>query len=199
MIKISLPDDNITFKRWELVNNRYEIETKARNKGVYVLRDENGTVLYVGKSIRLYKRLTDHVSGRGPSSEFNQLIDSITVYFVTESYEVDIYESYAINLFKPQFNKDKVFYRKVDDILQIKYDEVCELIDSITCERDELKEERRNLTPTLDMDETIVDDSDNQIYLLGEFLLLSSRIESLDEKLIKLRDKKKQLSVLLDD
>lgn len=199
MIEISLPSNFITFKRWELVNYRPEIEIDARNKGVYVLRDVDNDVLYVGKSIRLYKRLTDHINARGDSQRFSHLIDNITIYFVVEDYEIDIYESFAINHFKPTFNRDKVFYHKVDESVQIRYDEVCELIDSITEQRDDLKEDRRNLSPTLDVDDTIVDDGDRERYLLGEFLRLNTEIEILDEKLTKLRDERKKLSVLLDD
>lgn len=202
MIQITLPDDFIAFKRWELVNKRYEIEVEARNKGVYVLRDHNDNVLYVGKSFQLYKRLKDHIAGRGPSEAFCHLIDNIIVYFVADDYEVDIYESYVINLLKPKFNKDKVFYRKNDnlyDLYRVQYDEVCELIDYLTDKRDELKEERRNLSPAFDVDDTIVDDMEQSQYLLGELLRLNEKIDELDEKLANLRYKRRRLSILLDD
>ncbi|MEK4970697.1 GIY-YIG nuclease family protein [Cytobacillus sp. FSL R7-0696] len=198
MIEVSLPEEIIQFKRWELVNYRYEIETKARNKGIYVLRGKNDKVLYVGKSIRLYKRLTDHTTGRGESQRFSHLIEDITVYFVAEDYEIDIYESFAINFFQPKFNRDKVFYRKVDETIIIEYDEACELLDEKVSERNSLKEERKRLTPTFDVDDTLVDSEERDHYLLGEFLRLTTCIDELDVEIQKLRDKCKKLSLLLD-
>ena len=183
-IKITLPTDKLTFKRWELVNYRREITKKNGNHGVYVLRDYRRKVLYVGKSTQLYQRLQSHIR----SSPFGHKIAYITLYFVREPYELDIYETYAINLFKPKYNKDKAYYREMDETtrreLTTKRDELAELIDELRYQRRELKKEIRDLQAHFDTDDELTDNY--PFYQLGELMYLRERLRELSVDIDKL-------------
>ncbi len=101
-INISLPDDHLTFATDELSDYTQTFQRKPG--GIYVLRNGAGYCLYVGKSVNLLNRLRTHVS----SSPFASEIDVITVYFVNNEAERDIYETYAINHFNAKYNRAKV-------------------------------------------------------------------------------------------
>lgn len=71
---------------------------------VYMIYNKNNTVIYVGRTERLSKRLCDH--------ELNDFwwneVDKITVSKLKSKTDMAIYEIYYINKFKPKYNtKDK--------------------------------------------------------------------------------------------
>lgn len=136
MIQIKLPDYKYMFERWEFANYRKDILRVMHDRGIYVFFDENGSALYVGKSTRIRSRIQSHINGIGESHRFSDLIKRVGVIEVEMMPDLDIYESYAINLLKPQYNLDKVFYRKDDfDITEFEYtvaaDEVERLRDTL--------------------------------------------------------------------
>jgi predicted GIY-YIG superfamily endonuclease len=193
-IKITLPTDKLTFKRWELVNYRREITKENGNQGVYVLRDRRRKVLYVGKSMRLYSRLQSHIR----SSPFGHKIAYITLYFVDEPYELDIYETYAINLFKPKYNKDKAYYREIDRReLTARRDELEEFIDELRYQRCELKRELYDLRAYFDADSALTDNY--SFYQLGELMYLRERLRELSAEIDKLVAEHEKIDRLLND
>jgi len=196
-IKISLPDDFVTFQRWELPNYRTQLQDIEHDRGVYLFRDNAGQALYVGKSKRLCNRLNSHFNGQGTSTEFAHLIDTITVYFITELYELDIYESYAINVFKPYYNRDKVFYKPVDMAVSWRLEQVEGDIDLMVDRLREYRRERRNLDSGVDADEDIIDDLASRKY--GNLLWLHREITKLEKKVEKKRQERDKLRKMLDE
>jgi len=177
-INISLPENFVTFQRWELTNHRTQLQKQEHDRGVYLFRDAAGQALYVGKSKRIWNRLNNHINGQGTSNDFAHLIDTITVYFITELYELDIYESYAINKFQPKYNRDKVFYKPKDLTAEWQLEQIEGEIDLIKDQLREYRQDRRNLGSGIDADDEIVDDLPSKKY--GNLLWLNREIKKLE-------------------
>lgn len=104
MIEIVLPDFDLTFIYGTLRNHQ---DTLMLNPGgVYAFYDDIGECLYVGKSKQLYKRLRSH-----KHSEFSDEIYKVAVIYVTNPTYRDIYETYAIKVLAPSYNRDKVYVK----------------------------------------------------------------------------------------
>ena len=79
---------------------------------IYFFYDSNDTLLYIGKTSNLINRLRCHFSPEIIKLEpWKQLVDKdrIILYKCKTSTDLDIYETYFINKYNPQYNKDKVF------------------------------------------------------------------------------------------
>lgn len=79
---------------------------------VYFLYDSSKNLLYVGKSISLKNRLMSHFSKDLLESEpWKNEVDqeNIIIYHCANDADLDIYETYFINKYRPRYNKDKVF------------------------------------------------------------------------------------------
>src|SRR5437762_5179667 len=74
--------------------------------GVYVFRDAEGRVLYVGKAKSIRKRVASHFSGRTQygSTELAGLIDSVEAVVVATEAEALLAEQNFIKQYKPRFN-----------------------------------------------------------------------------------------------
>lgn len=120
-INITLPNVEFKFRRWELPNFRSKLKNIA---GVYVIKDDVGAVLYVGKSKNVYLRLRNHRAGDGTSAEFAPLIAHFEVIPVEQPEELDIYETHAINTLHPKFNRDKVFRADAETLAQLRFDAI---------------------------------------------------------------------------
>ncbi|MGC4375788.1 GIY-YIG nuclease family protein [Fictibacillus sp. Mic-4] len=105
-IEITLPSDTVTFKVGELSD--YDDLLQLKPGGVYALYGDDNECLYVGQSKVLSKRLRSHLTCQGNSAVFCDLIRSITIYFVRDSVERDIYETYAITHLNAKFNRAKI-------------------------------------------------------------------------------------------
>lgn len=92
-------------------------------------------MLYVGQSKNLFTRLKQHYSGVGDSSRFNTDIGTVDVYYVTDDFQREIYETYAIQHYRPLHNRSKVYRR-------VRTDKDVEKDDRIAS----LRSERRRLT-----------------------------------------------------
>lgn len=134
-IKITLPDDKLTFRRYNYKEVRDIL--KIKHSGVYFLYDNNDELLYVGKTNNFRSRLLSHFRGRDVAKPFYRLIDHVTVYFVNENFERELYETYAINTFKPSFNKAKTYYYDRSE----KQFEIDERIRDLEDEKREIKED----------------------------------------------------------
>lgn len=104
-IHITLPPYKYKFERWETVNYRHDIKNTIKDRGVYVIFGELGEVLYVGKSRRLFSRLRQHIA----KAEFAYEIASIAIIEVDALIHLDLYETHAINVLRPKYNRDKVY------------------------------------------------------------------------------------------
>jgi len=196
-IKISLPEDFVTFQRWELPNYRTKLQDLEHDRGVYLFRDTAGQALYVGKSKRLCNRLNSHLNGQGTSKDFTHLIDTITVYFIAELYELGIYESYAINKFQPEYNRDKVFYKPADITVSWQLEQVDGEIDLLQEKLRDYRRDRRRLDSGIDADDELIDDLPMRRY--GNLLWLHREIDKSERKLEKKRQERAKLLNILQE
>jgi excinuclease UvrABC nuclease subunit len=98
-IKIDLP-------KIEKVLTIDEIINIPQLGGVYFLCS-NDNVLYIGRTVNLKQRIYEHIKGRTNTEPFHKTINYIS-YFITEDIiDQEIYESHAIRIFNPPFNKSK--------------------------------------------------------------------------------------------
>jgi hypothetical protein len=150
--------------------------------GVYVLRDSNDDVLYVGKSTRLCARISDHVNGRTHIESFHKEIDRIAVYFEKESYLVEMYETYLIHKLRPVHNISKVFHQDAKDKYTARIDEIEDEIYELMCERSSIVEELLYFDSD-EYEHGLEDDTDS----LGEHLAMTKRVSEIDELVASLR------------
>lgn len=112
--RITLPPVSFEFERWEYRN----IKRLLPRIGIYEIVDDLGRVIYVGKSINLPSRLSDHING----AKFAHEIKRIRVRQVVDLQALDIYETHAINIHKPIHNRDKVYRPSPELLAQLKYE-----------------------------------------------------------------------------
>ena len=127
---VELPPVTVVFERWEYVNYRAELPLV----GIYEIIDEMGRVLYVGKSTKIANRLADHIR----SATFSHEINRIRVRQVDDLQALDIYETHAINVYKPIYNRDKVYRPSPEVLAQLKYDYMA-ACDNVEMYRDQIE------------------------------------------------------------
>jgi len=183
MIKIEIPAPNLTFKVFEHTHH-YEALNAS---GLYILKDKEGRVLYIGKSVNVYNRLKQHISGNRRSSLFNQDIAIINVIFVYDPFELELYETYAINTMSPLYNIDK-HYKPVETEKTFEIDtKISELRD----ERVSLNEEIVDLREYFDdLGKFTEEMNDEQIYKYGELLKCIERKREIKDEIKTLTDEK---------
>lgn len=197
-INITMPDEKLMIKRWDFVNHREYLWSSDGRKGVYILKSADDHVLYVGKSTQLYARINDHIRGRGASDAFSHLIDSITIYFVTRSEDLDIYETHAINEMSPEYNRDKVYANKSFIAESEKYERVCEELSEIRYEIADMKYERDAYGfDSFDIAEDSLAEEDAESIKLGEMIAFDLKIEILERREGNLKAEKSRLGLLL--
>lgn len=79
---------------------------------VYFFYDSNDALLYIGKSISLINRLKSHFSKKSLEVDvWKYTIDkqNIVIYKCDNPTDMDLYETYFINKYKPIYNSEKVF------------------------------------------------------------------------------------------
>lgn len=126
---VELPPVTVLFERWEYVNYRSQLP----KVGIYEIIDELGRYLYVGKSTNLPNRVADHIR----SSPFSHEIKYIKVREVDDLQALDIYETHAINVYNPIYNRDKVYRVSPELYEELKY-EYMAVCDDIEIYRDQI-------------------------------------------------------------
>lgn len=179
-INITMPDDSMTFNKREY--KQYRDRLKSRPAGVYFLYDANDTLLYVGKTGKFRGRLRSHFRGNDVSEPFYRLIEYVTVYFVEDAYERELYETFAINTFQPEYNKSKAYF--VDHS-----EEIAELEEQIR----ELEYEKKELEDDM-CDDGLVDRDyeDNTQYLTSIYFHNQERLAEIESE-VKILQKRKSL------
>ena len=85
------------------MNNEYTI---------YFFYDTSKKLLYIGKTTKLRERVGQHIYAplveKEPWKKEIDL-DDILVYHCANKCDMDIYETYFINKYKPKYNKDKAY------------------------------------------------------------------------------------------
>jgi predicted GIY-YIG superfamily endonuclease len=160
--------------------------------GVYVFKDRFDNVLYVGKTRRFKKRLSEHLRGHGRSKIFSQHIFTADLYALAEEYEREIYETYMIDRLKPKYNVDKV-YRKEDEITA----DIKVKIDRLEARQFELTEESDEIIENFSRDRAeeaedgcgYYDEDYLALLRLGEDLRGVERLEAIEAEMARIRSR----------
>ena len=92
----------------EKFNVQEELKKLPNQPGVYIMRDENDTIMYVGKAINLHNRVRSYfrkIVGRGP--QIDRMVAQIArfEYIVTDSeLEALVLENNLIKENSPRYN-----------------------------------------------------------------------------------------------
>lgn len=176
-ISVSLPETYLEATPRNVKNKgRYDLP------GVYVFFSEDGTPLYVGKTVSFKRRFIKHST----SSEFFNVATSVRLYIVENEYEKDIYETHLISELKPEYNKAKTFYTHLD------YEDALHSIDErIGSIREEIAEIETSLV------EEWNDEDGDSIVSLGVVLRMQSKIAELNREIRRLQSRKGAISARL--
>ena len=177
-INISMPPISMEFPSVLL---RTHYEKLSIIGGIYFLYDKDGTLLYVGQTKNFYTRLSQHLAGRDNSRWFSDMIHIIRLYCVDDPFEREVYETYAINEYKPSYNSSKVFRRKKTSAELIKEEKVSILRDerrSLSAENIDIQERFDDLIAYSDDDLTYEDMSE-----WGTLLQNRRRISEIDREI----------------
>lgn len=176
-----MPDDKLTFKRQDYKKHRDTLKT--RPAGVYFLYDANNELLYVGKTNNFRARLLAHFRGRDVAKSFYKLIAYATVYFVDNDYEREVYETFAINTFKPTYNKSKIYFAD-------RSEELFEIEERIR----ELEEEKAEIEADIYDDGSIdLDFEDDCAYITGIYFRNRERLDEIEDEIKTLKRRKSLL------
>jgi hypothetical protein len=85
----------------------------SRDKGGIILfYNVKGELLFVGKARKLRQRVQKHFEDNvSPIKAHRDEIHKISVFYVEDAAEREIYETYIINNLKSKYNVEKVFYK----------------------------------------------------------------------------------------
>jgi predicted GIY-YIG superfamily endonuclease len=175
-IKITLPTTYVEATPVDVKNKKV-----FDRPGVYVFYDENSTPLYVGKTKSFKKRFAGHAK----TSKFFRLSVLVRLYYVRDEFEKDVYETFLIKELKPEFNRDKSYYSRLE------YEDMLQRVEETILD---IKLELADLMSDDNDDDDFYDDYDNQLNAeLGEFLHNQEHIAELEYRLKKLYVRKATL------
>lgn len=138
--------------------------------GVYVLLGNYEKVLYVGKSIDIRSRLDKHFSGYRDSERFYKQIRAVRIYRCSNQFYVDVYETYLINELRPEFNRDKMFFKEY-------VVEMSDKLQEIELRIRELEEERDAISREISEEEDDFHDEDSLRYVHSECEIERRRLD----------------------
>lgn len=103
-----------TFRKVDFFEYDFEMcgESLSGKGGLYKLIGEHGYTLYIGKTNDLYKRITQHKSGKTNTKHFSEEIRGVAVIFCEDSFIREWYETALIETIRPIFNKSKAYYKE---------------------------------------------------------------------------------------
>ena len=84
-----------------------ELKKLPKKPGVYIMRDKNDTVIYVGKAINLYNRVRHYFQKNNKTARIEKmvsLIDHFEYIVVGNEDEALILECNLIKKYRPRFN-----------------------------------------------------------------------------------------------
>lgn len=99
---INLIEDEVikSYLNFEFSNESYRVSNELINKGIYILYD-NYNIVYVGKSL-------SSIENRIKSHNKDKLFNSVKYIEFKSDSDIDLYEVYLINKYKPIYNKEFV-------------------------------------------------------------------------------------------
>lgn len=165
--------------------------TSVGTGGMYYFYDKFGDVIYIGKTKSFRRRFAQHSSG----SYFFAHVTKIKAFTIEREVDRDIYETYFINVYYPQYNVGKKWKEapKVDylSLIESYEEDILEIMDEI--------EELREVFEETDYDD-VEDDGWNfanerdRLYAeLGEQLYAAERLNYLRKRLRIIKSKRDSL------
>jgi len=123
MILINVPDPDVTIYKSDILGSAGETFVSSlygftdyrdipRNvSGIYMFFNKDDELLYVGKAVSLRSRVREHFySPNSAIKDHREEVFRISVCFVGDALDRELYETYIINKYKAKYNIDKVFY-----------------------------------------------------------------------------------------
>lgn len=157
--------------------------------GMYYFYDKFGDVIYIGKTKSFRNRFVQHRRG----SYFFRHVTFIKAFPVKREVDRDIYETYFINVYRPQYNVGK----KWEEAPEIEYIELLERYEEeiieIEAEISELREvfeEYDNEFSEPQDDWDYANERDKQYAELGGQLYAAERLKELRKRLRKVKSKR---------
>ncbi|MFA5624269.1 MAG: excinuclease ABC subunit UvrC [Bradymonadales bacterium] len=98
------------------------LKTVPASPGIYIMRDQRGTIFYVGKAKDLQKRLRQYYTGhdeRAFVSLLDEILNKIDVILTSSEQEALILEASYIKKFRPRYN---IVLKDDKDMLQLRID-----------------------------------------------------------------------------
>lgn len=88
--------------------SKTELEKIPNTTGIYFIYNENKELMYIGKTIHLNSRITDHLTGRTNTNDICHNFNYIKYIEIDNNDLLGLYETYFINSYKPKLNVSKV-------------------------------------------------------------------------------------------
>jgi excinuclease UvrABC nuclease subunit len=105
MIEISIPIDEFEF---DLQN--FDLNELKKKQGIYKFYSENGTLLYIGKSTNINKRIHQHLSKKSHiEEEYISKFRFLKGFYEESELDTSLYEVFMINTLRPSLNIDSVY------------------------------------------------------------------------------------------
>lgn len=158
--------------------NLRRILAPPNNVGTYVLK-RGDDVLYVGMSILLARRISDHLrGGTKTSADFYEYVDNFDVYITENNACADLLETYLIMKHDPPYNISK---KPTDELRFIDVEtELIEIDEEIELLRENKSEIKGEYVSGYEG-------------LLDESLCVYHEITAIDERIIELQNRRKTL------
>jgi hypothetical protein len=96
----------------DMVFTVFDNEQRNLDGGVYRMHDENGKIIYVGKSSDLHTRLHNHLAKRNHTAYFMDEVKYIDWFLEPNPIYESLLESILIAYHKPKYNDEIKDYKK---------------------------------------------------------------------------------------
>lgn len=189
MISITMPKGYVTLRA-------SEIGKAPQYGGVYYLFNKHRHVIYIGKTYNFRKRMMQHRS----KSYFFPNVYYMRFFRVDSPLERELYETHAINMRRPYYNKAKVYNEDDYEEKQAEYCAISDRIDELVVEIDAIVRNKRRGLYDADLDygendEEYCGDADELgMMRLGQSLYEDMYLEDLRKERDRLRSRLKTLS-----
>ncbi|WP_456363588.1 nucleotide excision repair endonuclease [Priestia aryabhattai] len=122
MILINVPDPDVTIYKSDNLGPAKDTpasrlygfidykDIPRKVAGIYMFFDKDGQLLYVGQAVSLRSRVREHFySSKSAIKDHRGEVFKISVFYVKDALDRELYETYIINKYKAKYNVGKVF------------------------------------------------------------------------------------------
>lgn len=111
MLQLELIKDNGIYIPTE---KKYIDQYLKKKSGLYLFYNNNFELMYIGKAGDIRSRVDQHIKGKTHTKDIKHNFKYFRYIEINNIVDMDIYETYYINLLKPKLNIDKVYTYKSD-------------------------------------------------------------------------------------